>query len=103
MLYHCPTSVLESANAKILWDFNIQTDKVIQARRPDIVVIDKETKTAVIIDVAVPSDRNVTAKEEEKTTKYEGLAVEMKRLWKVRQVPVIVGALGCVPKQQENI
>ena len=26
---------------KILWDFNIQTDHVIEHRRPDVVVLDK--------------------------------------------------------------
>ena len=40
---HVPEGVLESADVKILWDFTIQTDHVIQARRPDIVVVDKES------------------------------------------------------------
>ena len=39
---HTAEKVLENDKAKILWDFSIQTDHVIQARRPDIVVKDKE-------------------------------------------------------------
>ena len=37
---HKPESVLENEDYKILWDFSIQTD-VIEARRPDLVVVDK--------------------------------------------------------------
>ena len=32
---HEPESVLENEDYKILWDFSIQTDHVIEARRPD--------------------------------------------------------------------
>ena len=39
---HNAEKVTENEKAKILWEFNIQTDHVIQARRPDIVVKDKE-------------------------------------------------------------
>jgi len=48
---------------KVLWDFNIYTDHLLTARRPDIVVIDKLQKTVQIVDVSVPSDCNVAQKE----------------------------------------
>ena len=35
-----PESVLENEDYKILWDFIIQTDHIIEARRPDLVVAD---------------------------------------------------------------
>lgn len=38
---------------KILWDFQIQTDKLVMAVHPDIVVVDKKRKTAIVIDVAM--------------------------------------------------
>ena len=38
---HEPESVLENEDYKILWDFSIQTYHVIEARRPDLVVVDK--------------------------------------------------------------
>ena len=41
---HKPASVVENDRIKILWDFNIQTDHVIQHRRPDIVVLYKNGK-----------------------------------------------------------
>ena len=34
---HVPDSVLENEGCKVLWDFPIQTDIVIEHRRPDIV------------------------------------------------------------------
>ena len=36
---HNPASVLENDTQKLLWDFNIQTDHLISARRPDLIVI----------------------------------------------------------------
>ena len=85
---------------KILWDFSIQTDKVIKARRPDIVVVDKVKKVVTIIDIAVPADRNILEKQEEKVTKYQDLRMELTRIWKkkVKVVPVVVGALGSIPR-----
>ena len=38
---HEPQSVVENKNFKILWDFTIQYDPLIEDTRPDIVVVDK--------------------------------------------------------------
>eukprot|EP00795_Rhopilema_esculentum_P009699 gene9699-biopygen2667 len=45
-----PEGVLENHKFKLLWDFMIQCDRVVEARRPDIVVVDKEKKDVKIID-----------------------------------------------------
>ena len=37
-----PESALENEDNKILWDFSIQTDHVIEAQRPDLVAVDKK-------------------------------------------------------------
>ena len=37
-------AVIENGNFKLLWDFTIQCDRVIEARRTDIVLIDKRSK-----------------------------------------------------------
>ena len=52
-------SVLENEDYKILWDFSIQTDYVIEARRPDLVVVDKTERSCKIIDFAVPGDSRI--------------------------------------------
>ena len=49
-----------------MWDFNIQTDHVIEARRPDLFVVDKQEKSCKIIDFVVPGDRRVEEKEKDK-------------------------------------
>ena len=54
---------------KIFWHFGIQTDKEIEHRRLDILVIDKEKRECKIIDIAVPGNQNIKLKELEKITK----------------------------------
>ena len=54
---------MESENFKILWDFTVQCDRKIEARRPDIVFTDKKEREVVIIDVAIPDDDRVKDKE----------------------------------------
>ena len=86
---------------KWYWDINIQCDDVMEARRPDLILVDKKEKSCVIIDVAVPGDCRIRQKEIEKVEKYQNLKRELKRLWslkKVKVVPVVVGALGCISK-----
>ena len=48
-----------------------------------------------IIDVAVPGDATVELKGKEKIDKYQDLAKELRKLWKVktRVVPIVIGAL----------
>ena len=87
---------------KILWDFNIKTDREIHYRRPDIVVQRKERET-LIVNIAVLGDCNVVQKEIKKREKYQDLAREIGNLWKTRTkvVPEAVGALGSVSKQMK--
>ena len=48
---------------KILWDFAIQCDHLIEARRPDIAVVYKVKKETMIIAVAKPGDTKLYDKE----------------------------------------
>ena len=41
---HNTAPVLEKDTHKLLWDFDIQTDHLISARRPDLIIIKKEKK-----------------------------------------------------------
>ncbi len=41
---HDPAPVLENDTHKLLWDFNIQTDYLISARIPDLIIINKKKK-----------------------------------------------------------
>ena len=37
-----PAAVLENVMHKLLWDFEIQTDHIISARQPDLIIITKK-------------------------------------------------------------
>ena len=60
---HKSESVVENEDVKILWDFNIQTDHVIEHRRPDTVILHEPEKRCDMTDVAVPADKRVASKE----------------------------------------
>ena len=51
---------------KILWDFSIQTDDLIEAWRPDLVVVEKNDRSCKIIDFAVPQDSRIEEKKKDK-------------------------------------
>ncbi len=70
--------MVENEQAKILWDFQIQTYKMVVTDQPDMVVVDIQQKKAVVKDVAILSDSNIRKKEHEKLEKYQGLKVEQK-------------------------
>ena len=54
----------------------------------------------IIIIIAVPWDSRVEDKEREKREKYQDLKFELRRVWgmPVEVVPIIIGALGTIPK-----
>ena len=47
----------------------------------------------MLIDVAIPRDRNVIKKEAEKIVKYKELTIEIQRMWNVK-----IGATGTISK-----
>ena len=95
---HNPEPVLENETHKFLWDFEIQTDILISARRPDLIIINKKEKknrTCRIVDFAVPADPWVKLKECEKKDKCFNLTRDFKKLWNMK---IVIGALGTVTK-----
>jgi hypothetical protein len=101
---HRAEKVIENEHVKLLWDFSIQTDRVIEHRRPDIVLVDKKARKTWIIDIAVPADKRAKSKEQEKRERYQDLGREISKLWntKVKVIPIVVGALGAIPHDLER-
>jgi hypothetical protein len=62
-----------------------------------------EDKICLLIDVAIPSDRNVIQKSEKKL-KYKNLSIEIQRMWNMKcfVIPVIIGATGIVTKKKSG-
>ena len=96
---HNPAAVLENDTHKFLWDFDIHTDYLILARKPDLIIVNKKKKRICkIVDFAVPADHRIKLKECEKKDKYLDLARELKKLWnmKVSIVPIVIDCFGTV-------
>ena len=87
---------------KLIWDTNIQFSKIVEARGPDNVLVEKKFS---ITDIAVPVDVKCSEKEIEKVEKYQNLKKEIGRIWQMRSVnvvPVMIGALGSVTTKFEK-
>ena len=99
-----PESVQKNDTHKILWGFEMQTDRQIPARRPDPVLIKKKYSTCHLVDFAIPVDQRLKIKESENINKYLDLTRKLKKQWnmKVTVIPIVVGALGTVPKGLEK-
>jgi len=102
-----PKSVETSQGGKvtILWNQQIQTDRIIPNNKPDIIIRDNEKGTCMLIDVVISGDRNVIKKEAEKILKYKDLTIEIQRMWNVKTkvIPVILGATGTISKSFRKI
>ncbi|KAI5751771.1 hypothetical protein M8J77_010707 [Diaphorina citri] len=97
---HEPKPVVTNEEITIIYDQQIHTDRTVPANKPDIVVKNVKDKKCVLIDVSVPCDANLISKEAEKKLKYRTLAIEVSKMWNLKTiiVPVIIGALGTIPK-----
>lgn len=73
---------------------------MLEASRPDIILLHKSDKTAWFIEVSVQNDVNVTVKEKEKLPKYGDSVFNCKMTEILSQavtiVLVVVGATGLV-------
>ena len=101
---HEAESVLENEDYKILWDFSIQTDRVIEAQGPDLVVVNKKEIICKIIDYAVPGDSRIEEKGKDKIEKYQDLGRKLQKIWnvKLKIIPLSVGSSGAISKQFGN-
>ena len=101
-------SVRKNETHKLLWDFEIKTDHLISAWRPDLIIVDEKKGTCRIQDFAIPYDHWVKLKE--RKDKYLDLTREMKKLRitvKVTVIGIIIVGFGTVTKglvkEQEDL
>ena len=78
-----PASVVENDTP---WDFDIQTDHLIPARRPNLIIMHEKKKkkeekkrTCKIVDFTVLADYRIKLKESEMKDKYLELVRELKK------------------------
>jgi hypothetical protein len=102
---HIPKPVCEHEDIIVLWNQGVQTDREVLTNRPNIIIENKKYKVCLLIDVAIPSGRNVIEKESEKKLKCKNLSIEIQRMLNMKcfVIPVIIGATGIVTKGLKNI
>ena len=73
----------------------MRSDTTSPNNKPDIIIRYNNQGTCMLIDVAIPGDRNVIKKEAENISKYRDLIIEIQRMWnmKTKVVPVLIGRL----------
>ena len=96
--------VLEPREVKILWDFSVHTDHEIEARKTDIIIIDKTSKECHFIEITCLLDWSILERENFKVDKYQDLKREVAKLWNDRPIviPVAIGALGMLTNRLEG-
>ncbi|CAH2262223.1 jg26837 [Pararge aegeria aegeria] len=70
-------------------------DRYITANRPDIVLVDRSVRRAIIVDITYPHDDNLVKAEKEKVSIYSDLAHKITAMWNVEST-VIVPIVGSV-------
>ena len=87
---HKAESALKNETHQILWDFEMQTDHLILARRSDQTWLDltlikkkKEIRTCHLVDLGIPADQSKKKKSEEREIlgPYQKTKIRMKRRW----------------------
>ena len=75
---------------------------IIKPNRPDK---DKKERRCMLIDIAVPSQSNTSAKFTEKFSNYKDLEIKVNRMWsmKTETKPVAFEALGLTKKGLDKV
>ena len=94
---HNPGSILKNGTHKILWESRYKW--ITSPRRPDLVSFNKKKifkkkRTCRIVDFTVSAKLRVKFKESEKRDKYLDFACELKKLWYLTVIPVVISAFG---------
>ena len=83
------------------WNILIKTVTKIPHNKPDLVIWDKANKLYSIVELSCPADINITQKDDDNINVY-GLLIRNLRImypqYKFNMIPIIVGALGYIPK-----
>nr|CAH7714899.1 unnamed protein product [Callosobruchus chinensis] len=90
-------SVVENERCRIYWNYSFPTLELVQANKPDIVVLDHQQKTMFVIEFSAPAEVKIVSKEEEKRAKYQELLGQLRRLWPdyaVGLLVMVIGSLG---------
>ena len=88
-------------NYEYWWNLSIQTATKIPHNKPDLLIWNKESKICSVVEFSCPADVNITKKIKEKLDTYAPLIRNLQIMhptYRFQMIPIIVGALGYVPK-----
>eukprot|EP00957_Ditylum_brightwellii_P128050 9766006-Ditylum_brightwellii.AAC.1 len=90
-------SICLGAGCTLMYNMTQKVDHAVSINHPDLVILDEDQKTALLIDVTCPVDINMVSTAAKKHQKYRDLKTVMKKqfkLCKFQTVPIVIGALG---------
>ena len=64
-------SVKENDCSKLFFNFEFQTNRFVKYNKPDIVVIEKQSKGLIIIEESIPGDMNLEEIRKQNTVNWE--------------------------------
>ena len=93
--------VYKTDNLEYWWNISIKTATKVPHNKPDLVIWNTQEKICTIVEFSCPADVNISKKIDEKMNNYGALIRNLQIMYpqyKFEMVPIIVGALGYVPK-----
>ena len=101
-----PLSIVIIKHLEIWWDRGVTTLTKIPHNRRDLIIWNTNTNEC-IIDICIPLDTNLELRDTTKRNNYVELVDQLQRIYpryKYCIIPVIIGALGTIPKKlKENL
>lgn len=88
--YHNTQAILRNKNITIYWDKPIIMDHMVPNTKPDILVLQKIEKKAVINEIGVPKDNNMYKVVKQKVRKYQQLYEELKQFNRLKEGKVVL-------------
>jgi hypothetical protein len=58
--------VYDQEDVTMLWNQTVNTEREVTENRPDIIIKNEKEEVCILIDVAIPTQRNIVQKEGEK-------------------------------------
>ena len=100
IIMHNRAPALDKNTHELQWDFDIHTNHLISAGRPDLIIINKKMRTCKIVDFFFLADHRIKLKDCEEKDGYLDLAWELKKLWNMQMtiIPLVICAFGTVTK-----
>jgi len=95
-----PKPLYEQEDVTVMGHQTAYTDRDITANRADIIIENKKYITCILIDVAIPMDRNVMQKEADKKLKYKSMCTEIQQMWNMKCMilPAIIRTTRIITK-----